>query len=90
MSDDTRHAEAGGAAPDPSALRLRAGLRIELLDDEALALDPTEGVVHRLEGTAAAIVADLRAGRTPDLSDEQADLVVEALIRARIVDHSGR
>lgn len=71
---------------DPAALRLRAGLRVEVLDDEALALDPTEGVVHRLEGAAARIVADLRTGRVPDLTDAHDHDVVEALIAARIVE----
>lgn len=71
---------------DPAALRLRDGLRVEVLDDEALALDPQEGVVHRLEGAAARIVAELRAGRVPTLDGEQDDLVVDALIEARIIE----
>lgn len=71
---------------DPAALRLRDGLRVEVLDDEALALDPREGVVHRLEGAAARIVAELRAGRVPALVDEQDHRVVTALIEARILE----
>ena len=78
----------GDASPshDPTALRLREALRVEILDDEALALDPREGVVHRLEGAAARIVADLRAGRVPDLSGDTDQLVVEALLEARILE----
>ena len=78
----------GDASPsyDPTALRLREALRVEILDDEALALDPREGVVHRLEGAAARIVADLRAGRVPDLSGDTDQRVVEALLEARILE----
>jgi len=72
--------------PAPSALRLRPGVRVEVLDDEALALDPLEGVVHRLEGTASRIVADLHGGRTPALDDEHDLAVLDALIAARIVE----
>ena len=70
---------------EPATLRLRAGLRVEILDSEALALDPNEGVVHRLEGAAARIVADLRAGRAPDLSSPTDHLIVDALLEARIL-----
>ncbi len=73
------------ASPDPALLRLRTGLRVEVLEDEALALDPLEGVVHRLEGPAAGIVAALVAGRVPALADEQDHLVLDALREARIV-----
>lgn len=79
----------GSGAPDPSALRLRTGLRVEVLDDEVLALDPLEGVVHRLEGTAARIVADLRAGSAPDRSADRDLEVIEALRAARILDELG-
>lgn len=71
---------------DPSALRLRSGLRVEVLDDEALALDPHEGVVHRLEGSAARIIADLHAGRVPVVADEHDVAVLEALREARILE----
>lgn len=71
---------------DPAALRLRGGLRVEVLDDEVLALDPPEGVVHRLEGAAARIVADLHASRVPDLTGARERDVVEALIAAGIVE----
>jgi hypothetical protein len=76
----------GPVRHDPTALRLRDGLRVEVLEDEALALDPREGVVHRLEGAAARIVAALRDGRTPALADDRDNLVVTALIEARIVE----
>jgi hypothetical protein len=84
MSD----ADPEGTAPshDPAALRLRDGLRVEILDDEALALGPREGVVHRLEGAAARIVADVRAGRVPDVADEHDLAVVGALVEARILE----
>lgn len=82
MSEDPSTVE----APDPSALRLRTALRVEILDDEALALDPLEGVVHRLEGAAARIVADLHQGRVPALTDDHDVAVVEALREARILE----
>lgn len=70
---------------DPAALRLRRGLRIEVLDDEVLALDPLEGVVHRLQGVAADIVAARVDGRAPVLADDRAHLVVDALLEAGIL-----
>ena len=87
MSDPMSDPGAEGASTvhDPTALRLRTGLRVEVLDADVLALDPREGVVHRLEGAAAGIVADLHAGRTPDLSSPTDHLVVDALLEARIV-----
>lgn len=70
----------------PEPLRLREALRVEVLDDEVLALDPLEGVVHRLEGTAARIVTAVREGREPDLSEDHAAEVVAALTEARILE----
>jgi len=86
MTDDSTRDPAPGAAVDASRLRLRPGQRVEVLDDEALALDPLEGIVHRLEGGAARIVADLQAGRIPLVDDDHARLVVTALVEARIVE----
>jgi hypothetical protein len=87
MEPSDRAAAPDTDAPQPAAeaLRLRDGVRVEVLDDEALALDPLEGVVHRLEGTAARIVADLLAGRTPVVDGEHDHAVVAALLETRIV-----
>ncbi len=70
--------------PQPE-LQVAADLRVETLDDEVVVLDATSGIVFRLEGAAARLVATLHAGGTPDAADLAQDEVIATLRAARIL-----
>lgn len=68
-----------------AALRVADDLRVETLDDEVVVLDAVSGIVFRLQGVAARIVATLHAGGTVDEEDLAATDIVEALREAQIL-----
>ncbi len=76
--------------PDAARLRLRDGLRVEDLGDEAVVLDAAGDALHRVNGSALAALRLLQQGVTRrDIPAELTDAVI-ALADAGIVDGSPR
>jgi hypothetical protein len=69
----------------PTDLRVADDLRVETIDDEVVVLDAVSGIVFRLQGVAARIVATLHAGGTLADEDLAASDIFDALREARII-----
>jgi hypothetical protein len=69
----------------PEGLRVAGDLRVETLGDEVVVLDVGSGIVFRLEGAAARLVATLHAGGVLEDGDLGEEAVIAALLEAGIL-----
>ena len=70
-------------------MRLRDGLRVERLDDEALVFDRSGEIIHRVTGNAVEALTLIQDGATSSSIPDHLVDAVDSLIRAQLVEDSG-